>query len=70
MRFVDALDIPAKTGEDAFSDFDLLRPANHRSQEFSQAAGGGVRGDPVGGLVPQRQGLELWGLVCSCGGLE
>jgi hypothetical protein len=51
MGLVETLDIPAKAGEDAFGDFDLLRPADHRSQEFDQAAGGRIRCDPVSGLV-------------------
>jgi hypothetical protein len=36
------LNIPAKAGQDAFGDFDLLRPTDHRGQEFGQAAGGGI----------------------------
>ena len=39
---VDALNIPAKAGQDSFGDFDLLRATDHCGQEFGQAAGGGI----------------------------
>jgi hypothetical protein len=49
---VNALDIPAKSSENAFRNFDLLRPTDHCGQEFCQAAGGSVGADAVSGLLP------------------
>ena len=63
VSLVQPLDVAAETNQQALSDFDLLRSADNGSQEFSQAARGGVGCDAVGGLISQRQSLQFWQLV-------
>jgi hypothetical protein len=59
VSLIHALDVSPETGQQALSDFNLLRPADYCSQQFSQAARGGIRGDPIGRLVSQGERFQF-----------